>query len=217
MKKGVANTVIICVAFMAVLVGGVVFRIMHPPAMSRDQLNENGLFVYEIPRRFSNFALTDHHGQPFNESNLQGKWTLMFFGYTYCPDICPTTMAALNQFTELLADTEYGADTQVVMVSVDPERDTVEQMNTYVNFFNPEFTGVTGEYINVFTLARQLNIAFSYLPSGDEDNPSYDVSHSGEIPLINPNGHFHGFFKNPPQPEKMVETYSSVREGFGGG
>lgn len=144
---------------------------------------------------------------------MQGHWTLVFFGYTSCPDICPLTMATLGQFSQRLAEeTDYGDDTKVVMVSVDTERDTVEQLANYVTFFNSDYTGVTGEYIQIFNFARQLNVAFNYLPAGNEGE--YDVSHSGEIALINPNGHFHGFFKHPPEPEQMVLTYSSVRKAF---
>jgi protein SCO1/2 len=211
-KKGVANTVIACVAFMALLVGLSVNRILNPAAMSREQLNENGLFVYEVPRRFSNFALTKHTGEPFTAADFQDKWTLLFFGFTHCPDVCPTTMASLSQFSKLLEDSEFGEDTQVIMVSVDPDRDTLEDLATYVHYFNENYLGATGEYINIFTLARQLNIAFGYLPG--EEEGEYDVTHSGEIPLINPNGHFQGFFKYPINPEKMVMTYSSVRENF---
>lgn len=211
MKTGVRNTVIALVAVMAMLVGLVVNRILSPTIMSHEQLNENGLFVYEVPRRFSDISLVDHDGQSFTNERLQGQWTLVFFGYTYCPDICPLTLASLAQFSDLLEDTPYAGDTRVVMVSVDPERDTQEKLEEYMSFFNDEYTGVTGEYIQIFNFARQLNVAFNYLP---QDEGEYLVSHSGEIALINPNGHFHGFFKNPPNPEKMVVTYTSVRETF---
>lgn len=209
MQRGVANTIITCVAFMALLVGLSVNRILHPPGMSRDQLNENGLFVYDVPRNIGEFTLTSHHGETFSLDKLKGQWTLVFFGYTYCPDICPTTMATLAAVTDMLAETDYAEDTRVVMVSVDPQRDTPEQLATYVSYFNPDFTGVTGEYIEIFNLGRQLNIAFSYLPGKEEG--LYEVTHSGEIPLINPNGHFQGFFKYPPDPQKIFATYTSLR------
>lgn len=212
MKPGVRNTVIGCVAFMVILVGLSVNRILTPPAMDRDSLNEQGLFVYDVPRRFSNFDLTFHTGETFSREDLEGKWTLIFFGFTYCPDICPLTMATLSRFSSLLEDTPYGEDTQVIMVSVDPDRDTPEKLAEYVGFFNDDYLAATSEYINIFTLARQLNIAFSYLPG--EVEGEYEVSHSGEIPLINPYGDFHGFFKYPPVAEEMLETYTVVRENF---
>ena len=89
----------------------------------------------------------DHHGQVFDNDRLLGKWTLVFFGFTYCPDICPTTMGFLNELMGQLEGTE-AEDTEVVMVTVDPARDTVEQLASYVPYFNPDFTGVTGDFLD---------------------------------------------------------------------
>lgn len=211
MKRRVANTVIFCVAFMALVVGLTFRRVLSPAIMTNAQLMENGLFVYEVPRSISDFNLIDHQENPFTAEFFKDKWTLVFFGYTYCPDICPITLATLSQFSGLLEDTDYADDTQVVMISVDPQRDTPEMLSVYMSYFNDEYVGATGEYIDVFNLARQLNVAFSYQPAKDGD---YLVSHTGEIILINPNGHFHGFFKTPHDPEKMAVNYESVRKSW---
>lgn len=209
MQKGVANTIIGCVAFMALVVGLTANRILSPTVMTQQQMSDQGLFVYEIPRRFSDFTLTDSAGQPFTKAQLQGKWTLMFFGYTTCPDVCPTTLASISQFHQLLteADAAAGASLNVALVTVDPMRDTPEKLDAYVHYFGQDYVGATGEYIEIFNLAHQLNIAFGYLP-GEGDN--YEVTHSGEIALINPQGDFHGFFKSPPDPQKMLMTFQSV-------
>ncbi|MGA1740785.1 MAG: SCO family protein [Pseudohongiellaceae bacterium] len=212
MNRQVANTVISCVAFVALVLGLTLNRILSPAVMTNEQLSENGLFVYDAPRRINDFSLIDHNDNPVNLELLRGKWTLIFFGYTYCPDICPLTMATLNQFSGLLeSEGDYAEDTQVIMVSVDPQRDTVEKLSDYVGFFNDDYLGLTGEYIDIFNLASQLNIAFAYVPGVGEN---YLVSHSGEIALINPNGHFHGFFKVPHEPEKMAENYAVVRAAW---
>jgi len=208
LKRSVINTVIGCLAFMALLLGLLVHRVLSPVAMSNQQLSDNGLFVYDVPRRISEFELTDQYGEPFTQEWLKGKWSLLFFGYTYCPDICPITMATIRQFEEILKGTEAEGQTQVAMISVDPERDTPEKLRAYVEFFDDDYIGATDEFIKVFTLARQLNIAFGYQPVGDDG--SYLVNHSGEIVLINPNGHFHGMFKIPHDPEKMARTFRSV-------
>lgn len=212
MKRSVANTVIGLVAVMALLIGLVVNRILTPTTLSHEQLSENGFFAYEVPRRFTEISLIDHQGNEFTRDDFRGQWTLVFFGYTYCPDICPLTLATLSQFSDLLEDTDYAEDTNVAMVSVDPERDTPEKLAQYVSYFNEDYIGLTGEYIHIFNFARQLNVAFSYEPQGEEGD--YLVSHSGEIALINPEGDFHGFFKHSPDPGKMLMTYSSVRESF---
>ena len=209
MKKGIANTIIGCVAFIAVVMGLTFNRILSPAVMTQEQLNENGLFVYELPRRFSGFALTNQHGEPFTQDWLKGKWSLLFFGYTFCPDICPITLATIRQFEQQLAevDPEAAAAVQVAMISVDPERDTLEKLGEYMSFFGDDYIGATGEYIDIFNFARQVNIAFGYVP---QDDGSYLVNHSGEIILINPEGDFHGFFKVPHNPEQMALTFRSV-------
>jgi protein SCO1/2 len=207
MNRKIANTVIACVAFMALLVGLLVNRILSPTVMSNAQLSENGLFVYDIPRKISAFALTDHKGQPFTESWLQGKWSLVFFGYTFCPDICPITLATIRQFEQLLQDTEAAGQVQVAMISVDPQRDTPEKLGEYMGYFSADYVGATGEYIDIFNLGRQLNVAFGYQPV---EGGEYLVNHSGEIILVNPDGDFHGIFKVPHDPEKMAENFRSV-------
>ncbi|MDY6984687.1 MAG: SCO family protein [Pseudomonadota bacterium] len=209
MPRGVARTVIACVAFMALLLGLLVHKILSPPVMSHAQLSENGLFVYDIPRAVTPFALTDHEGQPFTQERLDGKWSLLFFGYTFCPDICPITLATIRQFEQLLqeVDLDAAAQLQVAMISVDPQRDTLDKLDAYMGYFNEDYIGATGEYIDVFNLGRQLNVAFGYTPV---ENGEYLVNHSGEIILINPRGEFHGFFKVPHDPQKMLRNFRAV-------
>ncbi len=209
MKRNIANTVIACVAFMALLLGLLVHRILSPAVLSNAQLAEQGLFVYDIPRPVTPFALTDHTGAPFTQERLKGKWSLLFFGYTFCPDICPITLATIRQFEQLLqeADPEAAAQLQVAMISVDPQRDTAEKLAAYMGYFNEDYIGVTGQYIDIFNLGRQLNVAFGYTPT---ENGEYLVNHSGEIILIDPDGRFHGFFKVPHNPAYMLRNFRSV-------
>ena len=209
MTRNVATTVILCVAFMALLLGLLVHRILSPTVLSNAQLAENGLFVYDLPRNIAPFALRDHRGEAFTQERLNGKWSLLFFGYTFCPDICPITLATIRQFEQLLQqeDPEAAAQLQVAMISVDPQRDTPEKLAAYMGYFSEDYVGVTGEYIDVFTLGRQLNVAFGYTPA---ENGEYLVNHSGEIILVNPRGEFHGFFKMPHDPEKMLRNFRSV-------
>jgi protein SCO1 len=94
------------------------------------------------------------------------------------------------------------------MVSVDPGRDTPEKLHEYVRYFNPEFRGVTGEFLTVHQLATSLNIPFAKVPGGGEN---YQVEHSGNIALINPNGHYVGFFKSPHELDKLLRNYQSIR------
>ena len=206
-SRGIKLTVIAIAVFMLVVVGGFVYRIQQPRVLSDTEMKVNGLYLLETPRNFGELNLIDHHGKSFDRERFVGQWSLVFFGFTYCPDICPTTMAFLNQFMGELEGTEV-EDTQVVLVSVDPARDTVEQLAGYVPYFNPDFIGVTGEFLDIHRFATALNTPFRKVPGQDEN---YLVDHSANVVLINPRGDYHGFFKAPLDLAKMKLTYRSAR------
>lgn len=208
-RKGIRRTVALVLTFIAVIVVSFVYRIGMPRGMTTSDMQLNGLFLMDPPRELSDFAFTSHRGEPFVPASLEGQWTLVFFGFTNCPDICPTTMAFLNRLVGELEDTEVAGDTDVVMVTVDPARDTVEQLASYVPFFNEDFTGVTGEFLDLFRFATELNTPFRKVPGQGDD---YQVDHSANVVLINPRGHYHGFFKAPLDLAKMKVTYRAARQ-----
>jgi protein SCO1/2 len=206
-SRNIKLTVAALLAVIAVVIGGFVYRISLPRVMTETEMKINNLYLLETPRDIGEFALIDHHGKPFDPARLEGRWSLIFFGFTYCPDICPTTMAFLNQFIGSLEGTE-AEDTQVVMISVDPGRDSVEQLASYVPFFNPDFIGVTGDFLDIHRFATALNTPFRKVVGEGED---YQVDHSANVVLINPRGDYHGFFKAPLDLAKMKLTYRSAR------
>jgi len=206
-SRNIKLTVFGLLVFITLVVAGFVHRISLPRVMTESEMKINGLYLLDTPRSIGEFELVDHLGVPFNPARFKGKWSLVFFGFTYCPDICPTTMTFLNEFMASLEGTE-AQDTQVVMVSVDPARDTVQQLAGYVPFFNPDFIGVTGEFLDIHRVATALNTPFRKV-MGEGDN--YQVDHSANIVLINPRGDYHGFFKAPLDLAKMKTTYRSVR------
>jgi len=206
-SRNVKITVAAILVFITVVVGGFVYRIQQPRVMTATEMKVNGLYLLETPRNFGEISLVDHHGEAFTRESLEGRWTLVFFGFTHCPDICPTTMAFLDRFMGQLEGTE-GEDTQVVLVTVDPARDTVEQLAAYVPYFNEDFLGVTGEFLDVHRFATALNTPFRKVPGQDEN---YQVDHSANVVLINPRGDYHGFFKAPLDQAKMKVTYRSAR------
>ncbi|TQV70718.1 SCO family protein [Exilibacterium tricleocarpae] len=208
-RRGVRFTVVILVAFIATVLGLFYNKFTSPRVLSATDLRVNGAFEFDKPRIFKDFQLTDHRGQAFSLANLQDKWTLMFFGFTYCPDICPTTMATLNELVGTL-DEKILDNTQVVLVSVDPARDTVDKLAQYVPYFNEDFIGLTGEFLQIKRLATQLNIAFNKVTLED----TYTVDHSANVVLINPKGHYHGFFKPPLDIARLKLTYQSMVTAF---
>lgn len=208
-KRGIRNTVIILVLIVAAVIGLIVHKVTKPRILNQMELRAQDAIMFDTPRRFSDIELIDDHGQPFTREDLQGKWSLLFFGFTQCPDICPLTLLDLSRLLPTLPK-EIAENTQVVLVSLDPARDTPEVLTQYVSAFNKEFIGVTGEFLTLRRFANELNVAFAKVTQGDD----YTVDHSGNIVLINPMGDYHGFFKPPFTNEKLQLTYTSIVRGF---
>ena len=205
-RLGVRNTVIIILAFIVLVVWGFIWRINQPVIMTNEELRINGAVVLTTPRIFSDFELIDHRGDVFNQERLRDVWTIVFFGFTHCPDICPTTLATLNDTYSKLKDHERER-MQIVMISIDPERDTEEKLAEYVPYFNDEFIGVTGNKHLIRRLTAELSVAYNQVPL---DSGDYTVDHSTQLVLINPKGHYHGFFKAPHSEIMLRSTWRSI-------
>ena len=206
-KTRVWLTVAGILLFIAVILVSFVNRIQQPRVMTLTEMQINGLYIFDTPRDPGAFTLLDHRGAPFTKESLKGDWTLLFFGFTHCPDICPTTMSFLAKLKKELETTE-AADTQVVMVTVDPARDTPEVLAAYVPYFDATFTGVTGDFIKILSFARGFNAPFRKVTAPDG---TYELDHSANVVLINPRGDYHGFFKAPLDLAKAKVTYRSAR------
>ena len=144
------------------------------------------------------FALYDQNGADVSKATLQGSWNLLFFGFTYCPDVCPTTLGELNKAARLLGD----ESPNIVLLSVDPERDTPEQLKQYIEYFNPAFQAWSGQPSELSAIAQQLHIYFEKQTIGD----SYTMDHSAQIVLVNPQGEYVGFFPPPLKPQEMADV-----------
>ena len=161
----------------------------------------------------ADFQLTDQTGGPFTLDNLKGRWTLAFFGYTHCPDVCPTSMAMLAQVQRQLAkDPNAGELPQVVFFSVDPERDTPELLASFVPYFHDSFIGVTGDADEILKLTRQLGIIYGKVEGSGGDD--YLVDHSAAIILFDPEGRFRALFNVPHQPEYIVADLQAIRQYY---
>lgn len=212
MEKRPFKSLIIALLTLSVFSGvTLAYLLLSTEKITAESLRNDGFFLYDAPITPGPFALTDHRGKAFTDQQLEGGWSMVFFGYTFCPDICPLTMASLKQFYDVLEANNEADDVQVIMVSVDPERDTAKKLADYVTYFNPEFIGATAEYTEVFTLAKQVNVSFSYTRVDDEN---YLVNHNGEIMLFDPQGNNVGFFKAPYDPLAMLENFQRVKSYF---
>ena len=151
---------------------------------------EHSLY-YQSPREVKAFEFTDHQGNSFTNQQLNQQWSWVFFGYTSCPDICPTTLQELNFVYDDLK--KVANNTQVLLVSVDPNRDTQERLNQYIPYFNEEFFALRAGHDVLFPFARNLGLMYSVHDDTTQDN--YLVDHSASVVLINPDGDIAAIFK----------------------
>ncbi len=159
-------------------------------------------------RPLPDFLLEDHRGKAFTNESLRGQWSFVFFGYTHCPDVCPITLALLNQVDQVLKKETDVVKHKTIFISVDPERDTVAQLADYVPYFNPEFTGVTGSLENLQVLTKSLGIAFG--KEGDTESVEYEVFHSARIMLIDPEARLKALFSSPHDVNQIVSDYIKI-------
>lgn len=165
------------------------------------------------PQPLQAFELTDQYRQPVSLERLQGKWNFVFFGYTYCPDICPTTLSTLTGVVrQLQGDPQGLADIQVVFVSVDPGRDTPEVIEKYLKYFNESFLGITGAQQDIDSLGRQFGAGYMKEP---ETTPGqYLVSHTSSIFLVDPHGRLLAAFSPPHDPGTIADQFRQIRSLF---
>jgi len=157
------------------------------------------------PQPLTAFMLTDQHGRVFDLDRLKDKWTFMFFGYTRCPDICPTTMAVMKNIATVLERDPRQIEAQFVFVSMDPERDKPESLGGYVEYFNPAFIGITGNQAQLDVLGRQLNIEVRRI-EGDT-SASYLLSHTSSIMLFDPRARWYADFSPPHERASIIERF----------
>jgi protein SCO1/2 len=161
--------------------------------LQQSQQPEHAL-VYPKARDLTEFTLTSHKGQPLTRQQLQGQWTLAFVGYTFCPDICPMTMATLTgSYAQLQAMLPEGQKLAIWFISADPQRDTVSALANYVGYFEqPAITGLTAGHDKLFPFVRDLGLMYAISSTTE---PDYLVDHSASIVLINPQGQVAAVFK----------------------
>jgi protein SCO1 len=155
------------------------------------------------PREIAAFELVDHQGRRFDAGSLKGRWTLLFSGFTNCPDICPTTLATMAALDERLGD----AAPRLLFLSVDPERDTPDRIAAYLAHFGPDFTGATGTRAQVEAFTRELGLAQVKNPGvGGE----YTVDHSAALVLLDPKARLAGYFQPPHDPDALAADLAAL-------
>lgn len=190
------NIIIAIVAGSAIGMGAwLSYQLATPPAQPQRAT------ILPVTMELPDFALLDETGATIGADAFVGQWSLVFFGFTQCPDICPLTLQVLSSARRALSDSGQEPLPQIVLVSVDPERDTPEVMQTYLGNFGDGTKGVTGELDELQKLTKSLGIFFA--KSVREDG-SYSVDHSAVVLVINPDGQFHALFGAPHEIDNFV-------------
>jgi protein SCO1/2 len=174
-------------------------------------LPDRVMTLFPDPKPLTAFALTDHKNRVFDLAGLKGKWSFLFFGFTHCPDICPTTLAILARARDNIAKSTVGADNvQFVFISVDPNRDTAGKLGQYVAYFDTTFLGVTGNDAQIGNLARQLGAPYQveFKPSME----NYPVYHTTTVFLVDPRARYHAMFTPPLDAETISRRFKVLRE-----
>ena len=172
--------------------------------------------VLDKPKMIQGFSLKDTKGTLFTTKTLKDHWTLLFFGFTRCGYVCPTSLTALKQTYEALEKSTFPKP-QIIFVSIDPQRDDLPRIQKYVTSFNKDFIGATGTTTELSHLTNQLGILYMKIIRKDNDQKqrdNYDIDHSGSILLVDPDGELIAVFSMPHQWKNIVKEYEMITSHY---
>ena len=215
-NTGLKRTIVpILLALLALMAGVLSWtRFSSPPApSSATQTRLKQATLLPQLRQLPAFSLSDHQGRPFDNQSLSGQWTLLSFGYTHCPDICPTTLAMFTQLHAYLQERQVSLPYRIGFVSVDPERDSLERLAEYVAYFDPTFLGITGDAQALEKLTKPLGILYRKVETPDSAM-GYVMDHSASIVLIDPDGRYHAIFSPPHDALAMAQDIITISNTY---
>lgn len=186
---------------LAVLCSLFIYRFIQQPHQTVIA-TENGTF-FPVGREIKPFELQTGNQEAFTEKNLKDHWTLLLFGFTHCTKVCPINMSLMKRVYQPL-HTTY-PNLQVVLISVDPDRDDAETVSKYAHAFNPAFIGVTGKIQYLRKLQSQLGIYVG--EDADSNQNNYQIDHTPSILLINPAGRLVGLMRYGQSPDTFIHTF----------
>ena len=176
--------------------------------------------VFPDPKPIPQFSLQDQHGKGFTREDLNGKWSLIAFGYTNCPDVCPQLLRTFNRIDGLMTGAAFEYPPQYLFVGIDPKRDTVDQMSGFLSHFNQKIIGLTGDETQIKVLTKGLGILskrsdinelyqnLRSIKQGSED--SYLIDHTSAILIVNPNGDVHALTSPPHSGDVIARDYRNI-------
>jgi protein SCO1/2 len=210
MKKNIKINLFLIALFISTVMFLFVNKLTTPRVLSASELLSNGFYMLQEPKPISDFELFTSGDKPFTKTDLFGKWTVMYFGFSRCPDECPTTMFELKKLFNVLDEKNYKLnDKQWVLVTIDPERDSPEDIDNYAKGFNKNFIGVRGERPMLLSLGTQLAIN-NMMPNHNDHSNKHLDNHVNNIILINPEANLYGYFRPPFDTSRLSLTYQSI-------
>ena len=159
------------------------------------------------------FSLMDQQGVAYDNKRLLGHWTFLNFGYTHCPDVCPTTLALLADLDDRLQSVKQATPYEIAFVTVDPARDSRQRLAEYVDYFDPSFLGIRGDNEALQQLTRPLGILYEKVPTPNSAM-GYVMDHSASIALIDPQGRYYALFSPPHDAESMAEDFKLITQNY---
>ena len=220
-RKTLISATLVAALGVILVLGVLAGRTFRDPARA---VSIAGMTVLEPALPLPEFRLHDQNNRVFDRARLQGKWSYVFFGYTHCPDICPTTLVVLRDVQKIAGGREQGI--QYIFVSVDPERDKAATLKSYLPYFHPEFIGATGIQGELMRLTRALG---AYYEAGEARGgspatapgvalpppslESYEVHHSAAIFLIDPEARLRALFAGPHEAARLAQGLQRLKGG----
>jgi protein SCO1/2 len=198
-------TVLAAIAGIGAVTARQVLMVNSPAAQAAPEING---FVLQQPRLLPAFELLNGQAETFTGADFAGSWSFLYFGFTYCPDICPTAMVEMAKLKTLLSASHPDLLAEFYLVSVDPERDTPQRVQEYVTYFDDSFNGLTGDLDDISKLAQTASVIHVIEPSAD--GKSYEVGHSSTITLLDPQGSIRAIFKEPLRAATLADDVSQV-------
>ncbi len=212
MQENNSSTLLLIVSVVIALSAGAWFGFNSDKSTAVPEIQG---IILPFSKTLNEFNLTDHKKNTFSLNNLKNKWSLLFIGYTHCPDVCPTTLNTVKQAYDLM-NKQNLTPPQMVFISIDPERDTPERLAEYVSYFNKDFVGVTGELKQLKLLTSNLSVFFKKAvgSSGDIKADDYLMDHSASLVLVNPDGNITSYLSAPHTAKNIVDSIIKSQEYY---
>ncbi len=172
-----------------------------------------GISIISPPVSLPDINLKDHNGKRITLDDFKGHWSMAFFGYTHCPDVCPTSLAVMKRVATKLRKEGQERDTHYLFVSLDPFRDTPEVLKEYITFFDPDFIGITGDKTEIDKLSERVGVIYDY--EGDVRDEDFIVNHYAAILIIDPDARLRAHILPPHSVEKVSTAFNRIRDYYG--